>query len=125
MKLSSVAILLAACMVAGAHASPMVGGAHAAPVSEEARQAAHFAAQQLSAKPEFASASNGLLEVDEILAVRTQVVAGLNYYITMNVKTPEGLRAVDIVVWRKLGNAANGPSFQLTQYSLHANKAST
>jgi hypothetical protein len=124
MRLSSIALLLAACMVAGASASPVVGGAHDAPVSDEAREAAHFAARQLSAKPEFASASNGLLEVDEILSVRTQVVAGLNYYITMRVRTPEGPQTVDIVVWRKLGNAANGPNFQLTQYSMHDSRSS-
>jgi hypothetical protein len=93
----------------------IVGGTIKLPpgASEESRQAAYFAAQQLSIKPEFA----GKVTLEAILSVRTQVVAGLKYYIAMTITTPKGRQNVDVVVWRKVGNTAKGPNFELMSWS--------
>ena len=90
-------------------------GIQDAPFNDEAKQAALFAATQLSTKPEFVlPGARTLVEVVEILKVKTQVVAGPNYYITMKIKTQSGIKicfdVVEVVVLRKLGNTA-APSF--------------
>ncbi len=91
--------------------NPVVGGTQNAGVSEEARQAANFAVQQLSTKPEF----GGKVTLVTISSVRTQVVAGLKYFITMTVNSPKGRQNVDVVVLRKLGKVA---TFELSSWAL-------
>jgi hypothetical protein len=116
-------LLLTTLMVSVAMAQGLPGGVSSAPISDnEAKEVAHFAAQELARKPEFASASNSLLQVAQILDVKTQVVAGLNFYITMNVQSREGVKTVDVVVWRKLSTGANGPELKLTGYKVHDGK---
>lgn len=116
------AIFLVALMASIATAQGLPGGVSSAPISDEAKQVAHFAAQELARKPEFASTSNSLLQVSEILDVKTQVVAGINYYITMSVQSREGMKTVDVVVWQKLSTGANGPELKMTGYKVHDGK---
>ena len=109
------------------------GGIQDAPISEEAKQAAFFTAQQLSTKPEFVL-PGAYLVVDKILKVQTQVVAGLNYYIAMNVKTKalvggilrelEEIKTVDVIVLRKL-SSTTAPIFELTKYTVRATETTT
>ena len=133
MRLASSAVLaLLALMVAGASAQSLLVGAgtplgvaNAAPVTEEAKQAAQFALEKLAFHPEFLGPANSQLQLQEITSVKTQVVAGVNYYLTLKVKTGSSVKEVEVLVWKRLGaSGANGnPNFDFMTYKMVDNQS--
>lgn len=82
----------------GQRTATMVGGLSESDIAgDEVKAAADAAVRILSVKGE------GPLQLKKIISAKTQVVAGMNYFLTLQIegrkKEPE---LVEVVIWRKL-----------------------
>lgn len=92
------ALLCCACLASAA----LPGGySDASPVEKDIKSVAKFAV----------SAQRGAI-LERIVSAETQVVAGLNYRLKIEVKTPGGLRMAKAVVYRDLKNKMSLTSWE-------------
>mgnify|MGYP001434214529 CR=1 FL=1 len=74
----------------------MVGGYSDATKTTEARKAAEFAVRQQAAR------SGEVLKLAGVVQAEQQVVAGMNYRMTLQVKSGKELRMAQVVVYQSL-----------------------
>lgn len=105
--LSALILSLAVVLLPGCAKDPppMVGGLADATKTAEARQAAGFAVRQQSARTGEALKLAGLLQAEQ------QVVGGINYRMTLQVKSAGDLRMAHAVVYR-----SPAPQMMLTSW---------
>jgi hypothetical protein len=100
---AALAALIMIVATSGAHAQ-VVGGWSAASVKDaEVVAAAHFAIEE--------HGKSEPVTLKKLVRARQQVVAGMNYRITMLVKRGKRTRKVTAVVWKKTDN-----TYQLTSW---------
>lgn len=97
----------------------LLGGHNEASVeSDDVKQAAKFAVAQLSGKNDFSS--DGNLKLKRVVSAKHQVVAGVNYHLTLETEDGGGkVQTVDVTVWQKpLQSGSNELPMELTHYKV-------
>jgi hypothetical protein len=106
--------------VAVAVSMPNLLGGHseASTESQDVQQAAKFAVAQLSGKNDFSS--DGKLTLKRVVSAKHQVVAGVNYHLTIETEDGSGkVQQVDVTVWQKpVQSGSNELPMELTHFKV-------
>jgi len=94
---------------------PMPGGYAKASTSDPTVvSAAEFAVK--AARQEMPGILTATLKLQRVLAAQQQVVAGMNYRLTLRVLTNSGARDVEAVIYKPIGSDETRPAFKLTSW---------